>query len=64
MKRKNLLWLIAPVFGLLFVWYYSSGTPKGQAPLRYLTQKNGDQFMREFDAAVQESRLVLLLSPT
>ena len=63
MKRKHLPWLI--VIGLVIIcyFYYGAGTPKGQPPLKYISEANIDQFEHDFDAT-HEERLVLLLSPT
>ena len=66
MKRKYLLWLIPIIIALVIIWYfyYGAGTPKGQPPLKYITEANVNQFEHDFDSVPHEKRLVLLLSPT
>jgi len=66
LRIKYALWLIGIAAALLIVWYLwlSKGTPPGQPPLTSLTQNNLDHFKNDFDAAGEEVRLVLLLSPT
>ena len=65
-RIKFALWLAGIVAALLIVWYLwgSKGTPPGQPPLSSLTRNNLDQFKRDFNGAGEETRLVLLLSPT
>jgi hypothetical protein len=60
------LWLLAIIFSLLIVWYLwlSKGTPPGQPPLTSLAENNLDHFKNAFNGARDETRLVLLLSPT
>ena len=60
------LWLIGISVALVIVWYLwlSKGTPPGQPPLTSLSQTNLDHFKNDFNAAGDEARLVLLLSPT
>jgi hypothetical protein len=60
-ERKYVVWLLAGALVAFLAWYFLS--PRGM-PLISLTQNNSDQFGRTFDAAANESRLVLLLSPT
>lgn len=63
---KYALWLVGVITAFLIVWYVwlSKGTPHGQPPLTSLTQNNLDHFKNAFNAAGDETRLVLLLSPT
>jgi hypothetical protein len=58
-----LLFVVAALAGLIF-WYFWGSPPSGQPPLTSLTPNNLDQFKREFNGAVDHSRMVLLLSPT
>ena len=60
------VWLIGIIVALVIVWYLwlSKGTPSGQTPLTSLTRNNLDHFKNDFDAAGDDARLVLLLSPT
>jgi hypothetical protein len=65
-STKYALWVVGNIASLLIVRYLwlSKGTPPGQPPLTSLTQNNFDQFKNDFNAAGDEARLVLLLSPT
>ena len=67
MRRKFALSLaaVALIF-LLAAWYLwgSRRAPQGQPPLLSLTQSNVDQFRNDFDAAGDNTRLLVLLSPT
>lgn len=66
MRRKTGLWLIV-VIALLAVAFYlwgSSHTPPGQPPLVALNNANVVEFQQSFNAAVADTRIVLLLSPT
>ena len=44
--------------------YGGSETPSGQPPLRNVTAQNVAEIKNEFNAAKDEVRLLLLLSPT
>jgi hypothetical protein len=63
---KCALWVVGIIAALLIVWYLwlSKGRPPGQPPLTSLTQNNLDLFKNAFNGAGDETRLVLLLSPT
>lgn len=65
-RIKFALWVVGIIAAFLIVWYLwlSKGTPPGQPRLTSLTQNNLDHFKNDFDAAEDEARLVLLLSPT
>ena len=66
MTRKRALWLVfamAIVAVGLYLWG-SSATPPGQPPLVALDLSNVSQFQQRFNAAVSNTRIVLLLSPT
>jgi hypothetical protein len=66
MGRKRVLPLIV-VIGLLVIVFYlwgSTHTPVGQPPLVSLNQANVAQFQQSFNAAISDTRIVLLLSPT
>ena len=66
MIGKRALWFIVAM-GLLAVAFYLRGsnhTPPGQPPLMSLNHGNARNFQQSFDAAVADTRLVLLLSPT
>lgn len=66
-KRRKLLVLaiaIAAVVGA--AWYQFGGhrTAEGQQPLADLNAASLDQFRADFNAAVDQPRMILLLSPT
>jgi hypothetical protein len=65
-RVKYAFWLVGIVAALLIVWYFwlSKGTPRGQSALTSLTQNNLEQFKHDFNGGGDEARLVLLLSPT
>jgi hypothetical protein len=65
-KRKPMPWLVSLAFAFLLGWHFlwSDRTPAGQPPLTYLRLNNTDEFKHQFDAAAENARLVLLLSPT
>ena len=66
MKRNRVLWLIIAIAILSVAFYLwgSSSTPPGQPPLVSLNDANVSQFQHGFNAAVSNTRVVLLLSPT
>ncbi|MFZ0761284.1 MAG: hypothetical protein WAM69_15155 [Candidatus Sulfotelmatobacter sp.] len=66
MTRKRALWLVFAVVILAVAFYLwgSSSTPPGQPPLVSLNEGNTSEFQRSFNAAVSDTRIVLLLSPT
>jgi hypothetical protein len=57
------LFIVAALTCLVF-WYFWGSPPNSQPPLTSLTPNNLDQFKREFNGAIDRSRMVLLLSPT
>ncbi len=66
MTRKQALWIVfaVAILALGFYFWGSSSTPPGQPPLASLTEANVSQFQQSFNAAVSNTRIVLLLSPT
>jgi hypothetical protein len=66
MTRKYLLDAIVAIAlaGGLFFFYGGSQTPKGQTPLQKLTPQNVAQVKNVFNAAKDDVRVLLLLSPT
>lgn len=66
MTRKGSLWLISAIVILVIGFYLwgSSSAPPGQPPLVSLTEGNISEFQQSFNAAVSDTRIVLLLSPT
>jgi hypothetical protein len=66
MTRKRALWLVFAVVILAIAFYLwgSSSTPPGQPPLVSLDEGNISEFQQSFNAAVSDTRIVLLLSPT
>jgi hypothetical protein len=66
MTRKRALWLVFAVVILAVTFYLwgSSSTPPGQSPLVSLNEGNISEFQQSFNAAVSDTRIVLLLSPT
>ena len=66
MTRKRALWSVFAI-AILAVGFYlwgSSSTPTGQPPLVSLNEANVSEFQQSFNAAVSNTRIVLLLSPT
>jgi hypothetical protein len=66
MTRNRALWLVFAIM-ILAVGFYlwgSSSTPPGQPPLISLNEGNVGQFQQSFNAAISNTRIVLLLSPT
>jgi hypothetical protein len=66
MKRKYLAGATATVILLvLLIYAYGGGhTPHGQPPLRTLTVQNISEIRNQFNAAKDDVRVLLLLSPT
>jgi hypothetical protein len=66
MKRKHIIGaLLAMILLAVFVYFYGgSQAPSGQSPLRSLTAQNVDDVKSEFNAAKDNVRVLLLLSPT
>lgn len=66
MKRKYILGALLAValLALLVYVYGGSQTPAGQPPLQSLTAQNVAEIKSEFNAAKDDVRLLLLLSPT
>jgi hypothetical protein len=64
--RVNLKYVLLCVFAFVMVWYFWgwSRPPQAQPPLTSLTPSNLDLFKNEFNNAAEQTRLVLLLSPT
>lgn len=58
--------LVAALLVITVLWYYwgSSRTPRGQPPLTSLAVSNLDQFKRVFNEGSDRTRLLLLVSPT
>ncbi len=66
-RRKKLLVFAVAVAALLGAGWYQFGghrTPKGQPPLADLNAASLDQLRADFNAAADETRMILLLSPT
>jgi len=66
MKRKYIInGAIGVVLLAALVYFYGGNqTPSGQPPLRSLTAENLSELKKEFNAAKNETRVLLLLSPT
>jgi len=66
MMKKRWLWLVFAVVILVIGFYLwgSSSTPSGQPALVSLNEANVSQFQQNFNAAISNTRIVLLLSPT
>ena len=66
MKRQHIVGAVIALLVLvaLFYFYGGSRTPSGQPPLRSLTPQNVVEIRDEFNAAKNEVRVLLLLSPT
>ncbi len=66
MNRKRVLLAVLTValFGALLYFYGGSQAPPGQAPLQSLTTQNVDGIRNAFNAAKDDVRVLVLLSPT
>ena len=66
MKRRHVPVALLAVFLLAVLFYFFGGSrvPSGQPPLQRLTAENVTSIRDEFNAAKDEVRVVLLLSPT
>jgi len=66
MNRKYIVSgaICAVLVAALVYFYGGSRTPSGQLPLRSLTAENLSELKTEFNAAKNETRVLLLLSPT
>lgn len=66
MKRKYILSaiLIAVLIGAVVYFYGGSQAPPGQPPLQRLTAQNVSAVKNAFNAAKDDIRVLLLLSPT
>jgi hypothetical protein len=66
MKRKYILSaiLIALLIGAVVYFYSGSQVPPGQPPLERLTAQNASAVKNAFNAAKDDVRVLLLLSPT
>ena len=66
MKRKYIVngAIGAVLLAALIYFYGRSQTPAGQPPLRSLTAENLNELKKDFNAAKDEIRVLLLLSPT
>jgi hypothetical protein len=66
MSRKHIWAAIAAitVAGALLYFYGGSRTPTGQPPLQRVTAQNVAEVKSAFNAAKEDVRLLLLLSPT
>lgn len=67
MNRKHILaaiFAIALAGALFFYFHGGSQTPKGQAALEKLTPQNVAEVKNAFNAAKNDVRVLLLLSPT
>jgi hypothetical protein len=66
MKRKYIIngAIGAVLLAALVYFYGGSQTPTGQPPLRSLSADNLSELKNEFNAAKNDTRVLLLLSPT
>jgi hypothetical protein len=66
MRRKYTIgiWTGGVLAAALAYFYLGGAPPVGQAPLRHLTMGNYTEFTNAFNAAKNQVRVVLLLSPT
>ncbi len=66
MKRKTILGGALGVIFLASLYYFNRGgeAPQGQPPVRNLTAANVGDLEHEFNAAKDQVRVLLLLSPT
>lgn len=56
--------IVIALVGALLYFYGGSRSPSGQAPLQVLTAQNLGEIKNEFNAAKDDVRVLLLLSPT
>ena len=66
MPRKPILFAIVvlALAGALVYYYGGSSVPSGQAPLDRLTAQNQSDIQNRFNAAQDDVRLLVCLSPT
>jgi len=66
MNRKYILYVVlaAALIGVLFYLYGGSQVPPGQPPLESLTQQNLADAGNSFNAAKDDVRVLVLVSPT
>jgi len=66
MKSKYIIGMLLAALLLTALVYFYGGSqaPSGQRPLRSLTAQNGADVKNEFNAAKDNVRVLLLLSPT
>ncbi len=66
MKRKYVFGGLLPILVLAAALYFSrlGHAPSSQPPLQYLTRQNAGDFKQAFNAAKDDVRVLLLLSPT
>ena len=66
MKRKYIFGVFLSLLVLVAVLYLNrpGRAPSGQTPLQYLTAQNVADFKQAFNAAKDDVRVLLLLSPT
>ena len=66
MKRKYIVGAIPVALLLVAILYLYGGgqAPSGQPPLRSLTPQTSGEISNAFNAAKDEPRVLLLLSPT
>lgn len=65
MKPKYILGALATVLLLALIYFYGgSQAPSGQPPLQSITPQNVAEVKNQFNAANDDVRVLLLLSPT
>ena len=66
MKRKYIInGTIGAILLVALIYFYGgSQVPSGQRPLRSLTPQNLSELKQEFNASKDQTRVLLLLSPT
>lgn len=66
--KRTLLFFLAAVLALAAIWLYQNygprHTPRGQPPLISLNPANFDELTRAFNAASNQVRVLVMLSPT
>lgn len=64
--RRRVILIGATVLAATLFWFFfgTHSTPAGQPPLFEISASALDQFKSEFNQASDETRVVLLLSPT
>ena len=64
MRRKRALWLLTAIAIVAVGFYLWGSSSTRQPPIVSLNETNVAPFQQSFNAAISDTRIVLLLSPT